>query len=68
MCSRGLVISVDHSGTNLRFFGNPIKMSATPITEYQTPPRLGADNEEVLIEHLGFSADDVKKLNEEGIL
>jgi crotonobetainyl-CoA:carnitine CoA-transferase CaiB-like acyl-CoA transferase len=63
-----MVISVEHSGKDLRFFGNPIKMSATPITEYQKPARLGADNEEVLGEYLGFSAEDVKKLNEEGVL
>jgi CoA:oxalate CoA-transferase len=65
---RNMVISVDHSGTDLRFFGNPIKMSATPVGEYQTPPRLGANNAEVLGEYLGFSADDVNKLAEEGIL
>jgi CoA:oxalate CoA-transferase len=65
---RDMVISVDHFGTELQFFGNPIKMSATPISEYRTPPRLGANNEEVLGEYLGFSAQDVKQLKEEGIL
>ena len=65
---RNMVISVNHSGKDLRFFGNPIKMSATPITEYRTPPHLGADNEEVFGDYLGFSAQDVKKLKEEGIL
>lgn len=65
---RGMIISVDHSGAPLRFFGNPIKMSSTPITEYRTPPRLGADNQNVLSEYLGFSADDVTQLKEEGII
>lgn len=65
---RGMIISVDYFGTKLRFFGNPIKMSATPITEYKTPPRLGAHNLEVLNQYLGYSADDIDQLKEEGII
>jgi CoA:oxalate CoA-transferase len=65
---RGMVITVDHFGDQLRFFGNPIKMSATPINEYRTPPRLGADNQNVLNEYLGFSADQVEKLKKDGII
>jgi crotonobetainyl-CoA:carnitine CoA-transferase CaiB-like acyl-CoA transferase len=63
-----MVISVDHFGAQLRFFGNPIKMSATPIAEYRTPPRLGADNQEVLKEYLGFSAEEFEKLKKDGIV
>ena len=65
---RGMVISVDHFGEALRFFGNPVKMSVTPITEYRTPPRLGADNQEVLGRVLGLSPEDVTRLKKEGIL
>jgi CoA:oxalate CoA-transferase len=65
---RDMVISVDHFGAQLRFFGNPIKMSATPIAEYRTPPRLGADNQEVLKEYLGFSAEEFEKLKKDGIV
>lgn len=65
---RGMVIAVDHFGAQLRFFGNPLKMSATPINEYRTPPRLGADNQEVLNEYLGFSAEQVEKLKKDGIV
>jgi crotonobetainyl-CoA:carnitine CoA-transferase CaiB-like acyl-CoA transferase len=65
---RGMIISVDHSGKELRFFGNPVKMSETPITQYRTPPRLGADNEEVLGEYLGLSAEDISALKKEGSL
>ena len=65
---RDMVISVDHFGSPLSFFGNPIKMSATPVTEYRTPPRLGADNLEVLGKYLGYSAAYVRQLNEEGII
>jgi CoA:oxalate CoA-transferase len=65
---RNMVISVNHFGENLRFFGNPIKMSVTPITDYRTPPRLGADNHNVLSEYLGFTQEEIEKLKEEGIL
>lgn len=65
---RGMIISVDHFGKELRFFGNPVKLSETPITQYRTPPRLGADNEEVLGEYLGLSAEDVSTLKKEGSL
>jgi CoA:oxalate CoA-transferase len=65
---RGMIISVDHFGKTLRFFGNPMKMSETPISQYQTPPRLGADNEEVLGGYLGFSAEDISALKKEGTL
>lgn len=65
---RGMVISIDHFGEELRFFGNPIKMSNTPITEYHTPPRLGADNREVFVELLGYPPEKVKKLKEKGII
>jgi CoA:oxalate CoA-transferase len=65
---RGMIISVDHFGKALRFFGNPVKMSETPITQYQTPPRLGADNEEVLGRYLGLSAEDISELKKEGSL
>ncbi|MCX5908644.1 MAG: CoA transferase [Deltaproteobacteria bacterium] len=65
---RGMVISVDHFGKALRFFGNPVKMSSTPINEYGTPPRLGADNQEVLGKYLGLSPDDVARLKKEGTL
>lgn len=65
---RGAVISVEHSGENLRFFGNPIKMSETPIEEYTSPPRLGADNLQVMAELLNYSAEEVEKLIAEGVI
>ena len=65
---RGMVISVDHLGEKLRFFGNPIKMSETPIREYYSPPLLGADNREVFAEFLGYSPEEVEKLEKKKII
>jgi crotonobetainyl-CoA:carnitine CoA-transferase CaiB-like acyl-CoA transferase len=65
---RGMVISVDHFGEELRLFGNPIRMSETPIVEYRTPPRLGADNREVFVNLLGYSPEKVEEFKERGII
>ncbi len=65
---RGMIIDLDHFGAKLRSFGNPLKMSATSITEYRTPPRLGADNQEVLEKYLGLSAEEIGRMKQEGIL
>lgn len=68
LAHRGAVISVEHSGENLRFFGNPIKMSQTPIEEYTSPPRLGADNVGVMTELLNYSVEEVEQLIAEGVI
>jgi len=65
---RGMVISIDHLGEELRFFGNPIKMSETPITEYHSPPRIGADNRQVLADLLGYGPEEVERLKKEKII
>lgn len=68
MVHRGAVISVEHSGERLRFFGNPIKMSETPVEDYRSPPRLGADNMEVMTRLLGYSVEEVEELMAEGVI
>jgi CoA:oxalate CoA-transferase len=65
---RGMVISIDHLGKEMRFFGNPIKMSETPITEYHSPPRLGADNSKVLAELLGYGPEEVERLKRKKVI
>ncbi|MEW6262560.1 MAG: CoA transferase [Thermodesulfobacteriota bacterium] len=65
---RNMVISVDHFGEKLRFFGNPIQMSATPINEYKTPPKLGQDTSAVLAEYLGYSEEDIAKLRQDEVI
>ena len=39
-----------HGLTDIALAANPIKFSATPTRLYQSPPTLGAHNEEVLAE------------------
>ena len=65
---RNTVISVDHFGEKFRSFGNPIKMTATPIEEYKTPPLLGENNQEILTQLLNYTPGDIEQLKKEGVL
>lgn len=65
---REMVISIDHLGEKLKFFGNPLKMSKTPITEYQSPPCLGENNTDVLGKYLGFSEEEVAALKKDNTM
>jgi formyl-CoA transferase len=61
------VLTTEHptAGT-LRLPGFPYKMSGTPAQVRRPPPRLGEHTEEVLSDLLGYSADEVAALREEG--
>lgn len=65
---RGMAISIDHLGEELQSFGNPVRMSGTPIREYQSPPRLGADNRDILEGLLGYGPEEVERLKEKKII
>jgi crotonobetainyl-CoA:carnitine CoA-transferase CaiB-like acyl-CoA transferase len=46
----------------------PIRMSATPVTEYAFPPRLGEDTRSVYEDLLGLSADEIEQLAADGVI
>ncbi|SHJ67527.1 formyl-CoA transferase [Palleronia salina] len=49
--ARGMTVEMAHPATapgQVRLIGNPLKMSATPVTYRRPPPRLGADTDEIL--------------------
>jgi len=51
---RGMVVPVPHAvSPSLRLIANPIRFSATPLTRYTAPPRLGEHTDTVLREVLG---------------
>jgi formyl-CoA transferase len=58
-----LVLEVEHpaAGT-IRLAGFPYKFSATPATVRHPPPVLGEHNREVLVDLLGYPAEDVPNL------
>ena len=46
----------------------PIRMSATPVTDYAFPPRLGEDSAAVYGELLGLSSDEISDLADAGVI
>ncbi len=57
---RGFVADVEHptAGT-VKFASYPYKLSQTPAAVRRPPPRLGEHTEEVLVDLLGYSTEDV---------
>jgi len=66
--ARHAIVEIEHPLIGVaRSIANPIKMSATPIHYRYPPPLLGEHNATILGE-LGFAADEIPKLQREGIL
>ena len=67
--ARNLVIKTEHStaGT-LKLTGFPYKLTQTPADVHHPPPTLGEHTNEVLVELLGYSSDDVSNLQEQGTI
>ena len=52
----------------VKFTGNPIKMSRTPSGPRRVPPQLGEQTSEVLMADVGLSLEDVAELFNEGVV
>ncbi len=68
---RAMKISVadDHAeGGRVDLIGNPIKMSATPVSYRRPPPTLGQHTDEVLAELLGLTSSELEKLKKDGLI
>jgi len=53
VCARGLRVELEHPAFGkLPVVANPIAMSATPVQYRHAPPRLGQDNDQVLLDWL----------------
>ena len=63
--ARGLALEAQHptAGT-VRLTGFPYKLVQTPAEVHRPPPTLGQHTEEVLLELLGYSAEEVTSLRE----
>jgi len=49
----------------IKMVGSPLKLSRTPIRIDDSPPCLGQHTEEVLIQYLGYTSQDIQQLREE---
>jgi formyl-CoA transferase len=67
--ARGLVTGIEHPTAGMvRFPGFPYKLSGTPASVRLPPPMLGEHTEEVLVELLDFSPEDVVDCRETGAI
>lgn len=66
---RNLALTVEHSTAGpIKVPGFPYKLSQTPAEVHLPPPCLGEHTEKVLTELLGYSAEDVALLREQGAI
>lgn len=64
--ARGMIVEIEHPLVGVaRSIGNPVHMSASGSTYRRYPPRLGEHSAEILGE-LGYSAERIANLREEG--
>lgn len=66
---RELKIELEHptAGT-LQFPGYPYKFSATPAQAHRPPPMLGEHSDEVLLELLEYTSEEVSELHARGVI
>jgi formyl-CoA transferase len=66
---RQLKIEIEHPTAGvLGFPGYPYKMSKTPAQAHRPPPLLGEHTDEILLELLGYSSEEVTFLREKGAI
>jgi formyl-CoA transferase len=66
---RNLRIQIEHPTAGmLDFPGFPYKFSRTPAQAHRPPPLLGEHTEEVLVELLGYSPEEVQNLYKRGVV
>lgn len=66
--AREMFVECDHPIGRFKITGNQIKLSNKPIREFRPAPLLGQHTEEILCEKLGYTAEQVRQLKEEGVL
>jgi len=60
---RGLLVTAEHPQAGpLPLLASPLRLQATPVTDYPAPPTLGQHTREVLRERLGFTDADLDAL------
>lgn len=66
---RQMLDHVEHKKAGrIAILRDPIRFSVTPIEGYRAPPVLGANTDEVLGELLGFSAEKLRSLHDQGVV
>ncbi len=69
--SRAMRISMENevaAGGSVDLIGSPIKMSRTPVSYRQAPPRLGEHTNEILSSELKLNEERIQALREMGVI
>lgn len=67
--SRGMLTEIDHPVAGaMKAINLPFKFSASPTAIQAPPPELGEHTEHILQTVLGYSADEIVRLREEGVV
>ena len=66
---RDMIVEVKHPRAGkVKITNTPVKLSLTPGRVETASPLLGQHNEEILIEILGFSKEEINRLRREGVI
>ena len=67
--ARRMVVEIDHPKVGrFRSIGNPVKTPPMPEGPFEPPPLHGQHTDEVLRELLGYSAERIAQLREDGVI
>ncbi|WP_028809276.1 CoA transferase, partial [Streptomyces sp. 351MFTsu5.1] len=68
LAANGMIVEVEHPerGT-FTTVGNPLKLSDSPTT-ITTPPLLGQHNQEIYVDELGLTRDELPQLKAQGVI
>jgi crotonobetainyl-CoA:carnitine CoA-transferase CaiB-like acyl-CoA transferase len=67
--SRKMVMdTIHHSGEQMKLLGNPIKMSQAGERQFDPPPGLGENTEEILTRLLGLSSSEILRLRDQRVI
>lgn len=71
VAARGMRISLPHplaAEGVVDLIGNPLRLSATPISYSKAPPTLGADTGTVLSRQMGLQPSELQALQSAGVI
>ncbi|MGE6407210.1 MULTISPECIES: CaiB/BaiF CoA-transferase family protein [unclassified Psychrobacter] len=65
--AREMIVNFTEQGSPVRALGNPIKLSASPVT-YRTPPPKLSEHTDSTLADLGYDSEMIAKLKADGIV
>ncbi len=65
--AREMIVNFTEQGSPVRALGNPIKLSASPVT-YRTPPPQLSEHTDSTLTELGYDSEMIAKLKADGIV